>query len=171
MLLCMKDLYIKHCTKKCLFCLNPSNRYFIFQLESSLFVFVSFNHFRWNKRLRPTMRIWRSITKCYGVDSWATNIISIHTSKLIEIMLVMLTGSSVVERGFSTVRCMLRESRLSMQNTRLNQVLIVKCNLSVLRKIIPDAIESILTEVVELYKSKKNHTHVKKVGHTSEFGQ
>ena len=70
-------------------------------------------------------------------------------------MLVMLTSSSVVERGFSTVRRSLRENRLSMQNARLNQILIVKCNLPVLQKIIPDAVESILAEAVEIYKSKK----------------
>ena len=78
-----------------------------------------------------------------------------HMSKIIEVMLVMLTSSSVVERGFSTVRRSLRENRLSMQNARLNQILIVKCNLPVLRKIIPDAVESILAEAVEIYKSKK----------------
>ena len=78
-----------------------------------------------------------------------------YMSKLIEIMLVLLTSSSVVERGFSTVRHVLRENRLSMQNARLNQVLIVKCNLPVLRKIIRDAVDSILNEAVELYKSKK----------------
>ena len=79
-----------------------------------------------------------------------------HMSRLItEIMLVMLASSSVVERGFSTVRRLLRENRLSMQNARLNQVLIVKCNLPVLRKIIRDAVDSILNEAVELYKSKK----------------
>ena len=46
-------------------------------------------------------------------------------------------------------------NRLSMQNARLNQVLIVKCNLPVLRKIIRDAVDSVLNEAVELYKSKK----------------
>ena len=78
-----------------------------------------------------------------------------HMSKIIEVMLMMLTSSSVVERGFSIVRRSLRENRLSMQNARLNQILIVKYNLPVLRKIIPDAVESILAEAVEIYKSKK----------------
>ena len=73
-----------------------------------------------------------------------------YMSKLIEIMLVVLTSSSVVERGFSTVRHVLRENRLSMQNARLNQILIVKCNLPVLWRIISDAVDSILNEAVEL---------------------
>ena len=78
-----------------------------------------------------------------------------HMPKIIEVMLVMLISSSVVKRGFSTARRSLRENRLSMQNARLNQILIIKCNLPVLGKIIPDAVESILAEAVEIYKSKK----------------
>ena len=74
-------------------------------------------------------------------------------------MLVMLTSSSVVERGFPTVRRSLRENRLSMPYQRLNQTLIVKCNLPVLRKIIPDAVESILAEAVEIYKSTTRNLH------------
>ena len=64
--------YTKHRTKKCLFRLNPSNRYFIFQLESRFFVFTFFNHFRLNKQIGPSICIWRSITKCYGADSSST---------------------------------------------------------------------------------------------------
>ena len=55
-----------------------------------------------------------------------------HMLQFIEIMLVILTSSSVVERGFWPVKHVLRENRLSMQNARLNQVLIVKCNHPVL---------------------------------------
>ena len=46
------------------------------------------------------------------------------------------------------------EGKQTMQNARLNQILIVKCNLPVLWRIISDAVDSILNEAVELSQNK-----------------
>lgn len=74
---------------------------------------------------------------------------------LLEILLVMLASSSMVERGFSTLRRILRENRLSMKNDRLNQTLIVRCNLPILKKLRIDCVDKIINDAVELYLVKK----------------
>ena len=73
----------------------------------------------------------------------------------LEILLVLLASSSVIERGFSTLRRVLRENRLSMKNDRLNQSLIVKCNLPVLRKLINNCDDKIINNAIGLYQVKK----------------
>ena len=74
---------------------------------------------------------------------------------LLEILLVLLASSSVVERGFSMLRRVLRENRLSMKNNRLSQSLIVRCNLPVLRKLINNCDDKIINNAIELYQVKK----------------
>ena len=76
-------------------------------------------------------------------------------SLLIEIMLVMQGSSSVVERGFSTLRRNLRENRVSMDNKRLNQILLVKTNLNSLHKVIKNCDKEIISEAITLYHAKK----------------
>lgn len=48
--------------------------------------------------------------------TWCQKALYLNVGLLLEILLVFLGSSSVVKRGFSTVRSVLRENRLSMKN-------------------------------------------------------
>ena len=73
---------------------------------------------------------------------------------LLEILLFFLGSSSVVERGFSTVRKVLQENCLSMKNECLNQSLLVHCNMLVFIK---NCDQMIITKAVNVYITKKNY--------------
>ena len=71
-----------------------------------------------------------------------------HIEMLTEILLVLQGRSAVVERGFSTLRRILRENRLAMSSERLNQLLTVKINPPVLQNLIKDCDNVILKECI-----------------------
>lgn len=78
-----------------------------------------------------------------------------NISMVVEILVVLLASSSVVERGFSTLRRILKENRLSMKNDRLSQSLVVRCNLPVLRKLKNDYEKILIQKAVEIYLERK----------------
>ena len=78
-----------------------------------------------------------------------------NISMLIEILLVLLASSSVVERGFSTLKRNLTDTRSSLSNKRLNAILVMKTNLPQLRNLIENCDETIISEAVKLYHAKK----------------
>ena len=57
---------------------------------------------------------------------------------IFEIILVIEASSANAEQGFSTLRRNLQENRIYMSNERLNQILTVKINLSMLHNLIED---------------------------------
>ena len=52
-----------------------------------------------------------------------------NIAMILEIMIVLLCSSAVVERGFSTLQRNLTATRSSLGNTRLDAVLVIKTNL------------------------------------------
>ena len=77
-----------------------------------------------------------------------------NVGMLLEILLVFLGSSSVVERGFSTVQRVLHENPLSMKNEWLNQSLLVHCNMALLRKLIKNC-NQMITKAVDVSITKK----------------
>ena len=59
-----------------------------------------------------------------------------NISMFLEILLEFLGSLSVVERGFSTLGKVLCKNRLFMKNKRLNQSLLVQCNMPALSKLV-----------------------------------
>ena len=74
---------------------------------------------------------------------------------VIEIILVILASSSAVERGFSTTKLQLTDRRSHMKNALLNEILRIKINIPMLRKVYVDIETMVVVEAVALYHWKK----------------
>ena len=74
---------------------------------------------------------------------------------IIEIMLVILCSSSVVERGFSAVRRQLRDQRVLMKHALLDESLRIKINMPVLRELFNNCESLVVSKAVERYHNNK----------------
>jgi len=74
-----------------------------------------------------------------------------HFLLIIELCLVMSFSSSTVERGFSTVKRHLSDSRLSLKNSTLNDLLLLRVNIPVLKRLDPNYEEKLIQKGVKMY--------------------
>ena len=74
---------------------------------------------------------------------------------IIQIMLVILCSSSVVERGFSAVRRQLRDQRVLMKHALLDESLRIKINMPVLRELFNNCESLVVSKAVERYHNNK----------------
>ena len=82
-----------------------------------------------------------------------------HFLLLIELCLTMSLSSSTVERGFSTVKRHLNDSRLSLKNASLNDLLIIKLNTPALKQLDPDYERKVVQKAVYMYMSERGRYH------------
>ena len=74
-----------------------------------------------------------------------------HFLLIIELCLCVILSSSTVERGFSTVKRHLCDSRLSLSNESLDDLLCVCINAPLLQKLDPSYKTKLVSKAVELY--------------------
>lgn len=74
-----------------------------------------------------------------------------HFLLIIELCLCVILSSSTVERGFSTVKRHLCDSRLSLANDSLDDLLCVRINAPLLQKLDPSYEIKLVNKAVELY--------------------
>ena len=77
-----------------------------------------------------------------------------HILLLVEIILSMEWASSTVERGFSTVNCMLANSRLSLSKNRFNNLLMLRINVPILSKLDSGYKAKLIDKTVSEYLNK-----------------
>ena len=78
-----------------------------------------------------------------------------HILFLVEIILSMEWASSTVERGFSTVNCMLPNSRLNPSKNHLNNLLMLRINVPILSKLDPEYEAKLIDMAVSEYLNKQ----------------
>ena len=83
---------------------------------------------------------------------------------LIEIILTIFCSSSTVERGFSAVNRALTNSRLSMSKVTLDNIMILRINIPILKEIDPNYEVKLVDKAVSKYleKLRYHHTSTKK---------
>lgn len=74
-----------------------------------------------------------------------------HFLLIIELCLCLILSSSTVERGFSTLKRHLSDSRLSLSNEKLDELLVVRINVPVLMKLDPAYEEKLVGKAIDLY--------------------
>ena len=74
-----------------------------------------------------------------------------HFFLIIELSLVMSFSSSTVERGFSTLKRHLTDSRLSLTNSTLNDLLLLRINSPVLKRLDPSYESKLIQKAVHMY--------------------
>ena len=107
------------------------------------------------------------VKSCYQHFSHSTSLWAMIASKhhdqyphillLVEIILSMEWASSTVERGFSTVNCILPNSRLSLSKNHWNNLLMLRINVPILSKLDPKLCQNIQTSNVTSLKVRKIH--------------
>ena len=101
------------------------------------------------RHLTP-QQMWESIIMNHSVNHR-------HIAMLGEIIICIEWTSSTVERGYSITNCMLVASRKSLSKKRLNNLLMLRVNVSILSTLDHHYEEKRIAKAVELYNPNKYH--------------
>lgn len=79
-----------------------------------------------------------------------------HFFLIIELCLYLILSSSTVERGFSTVKRHLTDTRLGLSNESLDELLVLRLNVPVLQKLDPAYEDKLVSKAIDLYLNAPN---------------
>lgn len=96
--------------------------------------------------------VWEQIFPNY-IDKYP------HALLIIELCLTMSWSSASVERGFSTLKRVLTDSRLSLNKSSLDDLLMIIINLPILKKLDPQYESKLIDKAVDRYLSTKQRYH------------